>query len=137
MAKSKLTDTEQVTHYIQESKHPLTDVMQALREVILDADTEIAEHIKWNSPAFYYNGIMADFDAKEYKRDLAVYHVRKDDHILLIFPTGAIIEDTTGLLEGKYTDGRRMVTLKNMQDLNTKKEALQAVIKGWLDKIER
>ena len=70
MAKTKLTDTEQVTQYIQDSKHPLKGVMQALREIILGVDPEIAEHIKWNAPSFYYNGQMAGFDAKEYKRDL-------------------------------------------------------------------
>jgi len=137
MAKTKLSPTEQVTQFIQESKHPLADIMQALRELILSTDTEIAEHIKWNSPAFYYNGEMADFDAKEYKRDLVVYNIRKEDSILLIFPTGAVINDTTGILEGNYSDGRRMVTIKSMENLNTKKEALRAVIKDWLTKIEK
>jgi hypothetical protein len=137
MAKIKLSDTEQVTEFIQQSKHLLADVMQALREIILETDIEIGEHIKWNAPAFYYDGTMADFDAKEYKRDLVVYNIRKQDSILLIFPTGAIIDDATGILEGSYADGRRMVTIKSMDDLNTKKEALQAVIKGWLGKIEK
>lgn len=137
MAKTKLSTAEQVTQFIQESKHPLANVMQAVRELILSTDTEIAEHIKWNSPAFYYNGEMANFDAKEYKRDLVVYNIRKEDSILLIFPTGAVIDDTTGILEGNYADGRRMVTLKSMEDLNTKKEALQAVIKEWMSKIEK
>lgn len=137
MAKVKLSDTEQVTQFIQQSKHPLADVMQALREIILETDTEISEHIKWNAPAFYYNGTMSDFDAKEYKRDLVVYNIRKEDSILLIFPTGAVIDDTTAILEGKYADGRRMVTIKNMDDFNAKKEALRAVIKDWLGKIEK
>lgn len=137
MAKIKLSPAEQVTQFIQESKHPLADVMQALRVLILSTDTEIAEHIKWNSPAFYYNSEMADFDAKEYKRDLVVYNIRKEDSILLIFPTGAVINDTAAILEGSYADGRRMITIKSMEDLNTKKEALQAIIKDWLSKIER
>ena len=137
MAKVKLSDTEQVTQFISQSNHPLADVMQVLREIILDTDAEIGEHIKWNAPAFYYNGKMADFDAKEYKRDLVVYNIRKDDYILLIFPTGAVINDTTGILEGSYADGRRMVTIKSMGELTIKKEALQAVIKDWLGKIEK
>lgn len=137
MAKTKLSPAEQVTQFIQGSKHPLADVMQTLREVILNTDSEIGEHIKWNSPAFYYNAYMADFDAKEYKRDLVVYNIRKQDSILLIFPTGAVIDDTAGILEGNYADGRRMVTIKNMEDLNSKKEGLQKAIKDWLSKIEK
>lgn len=137
MAKIKLTDSEKVTHYIQGSAHPLADIMQSLRELILSTDKEIGEHIKWNAPAFYYSGDMADFDAKEYKRDLIVYNIRKEDHILLIFPTGAVIDDTTGIMEGNYTDGRRMVTITGMDDLNSKKDALQAVIRQWMGKIEK
>ncbi len=137
MAKTKLTPTEQVTEFITTSVHPLADVMQALREAILEADPKVAEHIKWNSPAFYYNGEMAPFDPKEYKRDIVVYNVRKPGEILLIFPTGSKVNDTSGILEGNYTDGRRMVTIKSMEDLNSKKGSLQTVIKQWIELIEK
>jgi len=137
MAKAKLSDSDQVTQYITTSSHPLADVMQALREVILGTDAGISEHIKWNSPAFYYSGAMADFDAKEYKRDIVVFNLRKNDHILLIFPTGATIKDTSGLLEGNYNDGRRMITITGMDDLALKKENLQVVLRQWLDKVEK
>lgn len=137
MAKAKLSDSDQVTQYITTSSHPLADVMQALREVILGTDAGISEHIKWNSPAFYYIGAMADFNAKEYKRDIVVFNLRKNDHILLIFPTGATIKDTSGLLEGNYTDGRRMITITGMDDLALKKENLQVVLRQWLDKVEK
>lgn len=137
MVKQKLSGSEQVSLFIADSHHPLKEVMQTLREIILAAHTAIAEHIKWNAPAFYYDAEMAAFDAKEYKRDIVVYNIRKNDYILLIFPTGNVINDTTGLLDGDYEDGRRMVTIKNMEDLNTKKEALKVVIKKWLDKVEK
>jgi hypothetical protein len=137
MAKTKLSDTEKVTQFIKNSGHPLAGVMEALRQIILGTDTEIGEQIKWNSPAFYYTGEMAHFDPKEYKRDIVVYNIRKQDGILLIFPTGAKINDPAGILEGKFTDGRRMVTFKGTEDLDTKKDALQAVIKQWLAMVEK
>lgn len=137
MAKAKLSDANKVTQYIATSTHPLTDVMQALRQVILDTDSSISEQIKWNSPAFYYNGDMADFDAKEYKRDIVVFNLRKNDCVLLIFPTGATINNASGLLEGNYTDGRRMITITNMDDLDSKKEKLQDVLKQWLVQVEK
>jgi len=137
MVKAKLSDNEQVTQFIKTSSHSLSDVMQTLREIILSSSAEISEHIKWNAPAFYCNGQIADFDAKEYKRDIVVYNIRKNDYILLIFPTGNVIDNTTGILEGNYTDGRRMVTINSMDDLNTKKESLKAVIKNWLSKVEK
>lgn len=137
MPNQKLSGTETVTEFITTSQHPLKEIMQALREIILSADTTIAEHIKWNAPAFYYNAEMAAFDAKEYKRDIVVYNVRKNDCILLIFPTGDSIADSTGLLEGNYTDGRRMITIKSIGDLNAKKEGLQQILKQWINKVEK
>jgi len=138
MPKQKLTDSEQVTHYITTSAHPLAATMEALRQVILDADVYIAEHIKWNAPAFYYSGSIAAFDAKEYKRDIVVFNLRKNDYILLIFPTGTTIDDDpTGILEGNYNDGRRMVFIFGEDDLNSKKNALQQVIKNWLTKVQK
>lgn len=134
---SKPTSTEQVTSHIAKMETETAQTMQAIREAILETDKEIAEHIKWNSPAFYYSGEMKEFDAKEYKRDLVVYNLRKNGDIMLVFPTGATINDTTGILEGNYTDGRRMVTIKNKADLEAKKQALQTVIKQWLSLIEK
>ncbi|MEE1899429.1 DUF1801 domain-containing protein [Flavobacterium rakeshii] len=134
---SKSTPTEQVIQHIAKMTPQVAKTMQAIREVILETSPEIGEHIKWNSPAFYYTGEMKAFDAKEYKRDLVVYNLRKNGSIMLVFPTGATINDTTGILEGNYTDGRRMVTVTDITDLQNKKQALQTVIKQWLDLIEK
>ena len=80
---------------------------------------------------------MASFNAKEYKRDIVVFNLRKNDYILLVFPTGATIKDTSGLLEGSYTDGRRMITITGMDDLTAKKDNLQNVLKQWLAQVEK
>ena len=137
MAKAKPSPQTEVTQFIEASTHPLKDLMQALRQVILGADPLVAEQIKWNSPAFYYTGPMADFDPKEYKRDIVVYNLRKPSEILLVFPTGAKVDNASGLLTGKYADGRRLATITGMHDLESKKEDLQAVIQQWLALIEK
>ncbi|MBK7232080.1 MAG: hypothetical protein IPH93_07405 [Saprospiraceae bacterium] len=79
---------------------------------------------------------MKAFNAKEYKRDIVVVNIRKGI-ALLVFPTGAIIEDQTGFLEGEYTDGRRLASFKNMKDIEDKGPALQQVIRQWLTKVEK
>lgn len=134
---SKPTPTEQVNQYIDKLPAELAKLAQAVRDAILEADGEVGEHIKWNSPAFYYTGEMKPFDPKEYKRDIVVYNIRMKPEILLVFPTGAVIEDNTGILEGSYADGRRMITIKSMAEFESKKEALQTIIKLWLDKVEK
>ncbi len=40
----------EVNAYMQKVDHPLVDVIEALRKVILDTDAEVGEHIKWNAP---------------------------------------------------------------------------------------
>lgn len=128
MPKTKLTETQQVTEYITNLDHPLKDVVEDIRQAILATHPEIGEQIKWNSPAFYYTGEMAPFDPKEYKRDIVVFHLRKKDQILLVFPNGAYIDDKTGILEGNYTDGRRMAIIKSPEELEAKKDSLQLII---------
>lgn len=101
---------------------------------VFDAFPSIASHVKWNSIAYYFTGEMAEFNPKEYKRDLVVFHLRKN-HVLLVFPTGQRIGKEHSILEGDYTDGRRMITFKTIQELEEKKEELQAVIRHWIETV--
>ena len=78
---------------------------------------------------------MKLFDPKEYKRDLAVLNIRKE--IMLVFPTGASIKDTTGILEGTYTHGRRLVYFKDLADVKMKRESLQLVIEAWIELVDK
>ena len=106
MAKAtKLSDTEQVTQHIKKLDSAIRKTIEAIRKIILSTDKEISEQIKWNNPSFYYNGEMKPFDPKEYKRDLIVMNLHKG-RIMLVFPSGATIKDTTGFLIGDYKDGR-------------------------------
>ncbi|MDF2187858.1 DUF1801 domain-containing protein [Paraflavitalea sp. CAU 1676] len=125
-----------VDEYLQQLEGSLLETLQVLREVILSTDKLIGEQIKWNSPAFYYTGAMKPFDPKEYKRDIAVVNIYRKEYVLLVFPTGARINDTSGLLEGNYPDGRRMVKIQSVDDLKTKEKVLQQVIKKWLEGVE-
>lgn len=136
MAKSKLSDQEQVTQHIQKLDPSIATIIETLRQIILNTNPEISEQIKWNSPSFYYNGDMKPFDPKEYKRDIIVMNLHKGK-ILLVFPTGAKINDTSGLLEGEYKDGRRIISIKDLEHVKSKEKDLQNCIKQWLGMIEK
>jgi predicted DNA-binding protein (MmcQ/YjbR family) len=131
------SNSKAVNDFIRQLLPSEKEIIQSLRNVILQTDKQIREHIKWNSLSFYYTGEMQSFNPKEYKRDLVVTNLRQKDHILLIFPTGAKINDTTGLLEGDYQDGRRMVKIYDLKDLKAKTKGLQKVIKKWLSLINK
>ena len=118
-------------------KHPLADVVEALRQIILSTDKEIGEEVKWNAPTFFYSGEMALSDPKKYKRYLVVFNLFKKDCIRLVFPSGAKVDDGSGLLQGDYADGRRIVVFKDMEDVKAKELALLNVIKEWLRLVDK
>ena len=127
MPKSKdISDPAAVTAYIQNLDPTFAKAIETLRQSILGAGKEIGEQIKWNSPSFFYTGDMKAFNGKEYKRDIVVMNLHKGN-ILLVFPTGATIDDSTGLLEGDYTDGRRLIRFKDLADIKAKSKALQQI----------
>jgi len=133
---TKLSDEEQVTAHIQKLEPTLAQTIEVIRQIILDTDKEIGERIKWNNPSFYYTGEMKPFDPKEYKREIIVMNLFKG-RIMLVFPSGAKVNDTSGLLEGDYKDGRRIVIFKDMDEVQSKKKALQRVIEKWLELVEK
>ncbi|HMS70631.1 MAG TPA: DUF1801 domain-containing protein [Saprospiraceae bacterium] len=137
MAKQlKLTDAEQVSAHIEKLEPAIGEIVEYLRQIILDTDSEIGERIKWNNPSFYYTGEMPEFDPKEYKRDMIVMNLHKGK-IMMVFPSGAKVNDTSGLLEGDYKDGRRIALIKDMDDAKVRKNDLQLIIKTWLQLIEK
>ena len=132
----KLADTDQVTEHIKKLDPTVAKTVQSLREIILSSDKEIAEHIKWNNPSFYYTGEMKAFDPKEYKREIIVFNLFKN-RIMLVFPSGAKVNDNSGLLEGDYKDGRRISIFKDLEDVKAKEKDLRTVIKKWLTLVDK
>ncbi len=131
----KLSDTDQVTAHIQKLEPQVAEVIEAIRQSILQVHPTIAEHIKWNNPSFYYNGPMKPFDPKEYKRDIAVMNLYKG-RIMLVFPSGAKVNDPSGLLQGNYADGRRTCVFKDLTDFKNQEQHLHSILLKWLSLIE-
>lgn len=134
---TKKTEFASVDVLLNSVKHPLTDAINHLRQIILSTDSTIAEHIKWNSPAFHYTGVMKNFNPKEYKRDLIVLNLHRKNEILLIFPTGDRLTDPQNIFEDQFNDSRRMVKITGIDDARAKAPLLQTVIRQWLEGIEK
>lgn len=133
MAKSKSTpDFPSVDAYLASLEESLAAIVQALRVVILAADPQVQEQIKWNSPSYFYGGEMAPFDPKTYQRDIVVFNLHRKDGVLLVFPTGARVAYASGLLTGTYTDGRRLAHFPDLASVTARAEDLQAVIRAWI-----
>jgi len=130
-APGEKSDPKSVTEHINKLSPEVKKLVTELRKKILSADKTIGERIKWNNPSFFYTGAMKPFDPKEYKRDMAVCNLHKG-RVMVVFPSGAKVQDKSGLLQGDYKDGRRTVVFEDLKDLKTKEKDLLAVIKKWI-----
>ncbi|MEP6844732.1 MAG: hypothetical protein ABI861_01955 [Panacibacter sp.] len=52
----KPSQTDKIVEYMQKLEHRLKNVVELLRQVILNTDKFIGEEIFWNAPAFFYKG---------------------------------------------------------------------------------
>jgi hypothetical protein len=122
--KPKLTGAEEVAAFMQVLEHPLKEVVEAVRIIILNANQKIAERIKWKSPSFYY---VEDFGA---------FNLRRQDvvHLIFVFPKGLVSEDIPWL-EGNYID-RRMAYFSKVSDVAAKKRELERLVNAWVECID-
>lgn len=56
---------------------------------------------------------------------------------MLVFPSGAKINDSSRLLEGDYKDGRRVTIFKDIDEVLSKEKILRNVIKEWLKLVDK
>ena len=109
----------EVDEYLEKKAHPMTAEIQRVREIILEAHDGMEETIKWQSPTFMYKGNMAS------------YFMNTKKHVSLMFHKGATIKDDSGILQGDGKEGRT-AKFTDLEDIETKKEALQNVVLEWV-----
>ena len=132
-----ISQPEKVDDFISKLQHPMKDVVQYLRSTLLSTDKTIGEGIFWNAPTFYFTGKMKPFDPKTYKRYLVGFNFYKQDTIRLIFLRGADATDKTGLLEGDYKDGRRIISYKGLAHVKETEEEFKKIIKQLLKQMDK
>ena len=108
--------------------HPHKPELLALRETILAADSRVSEGIKWNAPSFL---------TSEY---FATFHLRAKAGVQIILHLGAkkraqtsdlSIADPESLLHWLGAD-RAAVTFRNLDEVNTHRDAFTALIRAWI-----
>lgn len=131
------SESARVYAFMKTLNYPLKDVLQYLREFILSIDPKIGEGIFYNAPVFYYTGKMEPFNPKDYKRYIVGSNLFKQDTLRMIFLRGASVTDPEKILEGDYKDGRRLLSLKSIEDIKTKEKALRRIIKELVKNIHQ
>jgi hypothetical protein len=129
MVKQKSTGSENVVHFMTTLEHPFKAEIEQIRKIILAANKDLTENIKWNAPSFCFNG-----------EDRITMRIQPPKQIQLIFHRGAkvlelpkepLIADNSGILSWKTND-RAVVTFLNSADIEAKSEALVLIINTWL-----
>lgn len=137
IGETKPSQPQVVDEFMKKLKHPLKDVAETVREMILSADKSVGEEIFWNAPSFYYSGKMKPFKPKEYKRLIVGFNFFRKDCIRLIFLRGELAKDKSGLLQGDYTDGRRLAHIHSLDEAKKAKKDLQNIIRTLVKLIDK
>ena len=125
VGKEQLNNTGTVNEYMAKLEHPLKEEIEAVRRIIRNANSKIAERIKWNAPSFYYNLDMAAFNPRS----------KAFVQLIFVFYDGNMIRESSGLLEGDWKD-RRQAKFYDMKDIQSKESALKKVVNDWIALME-
>ena len=122
--------TREVKEFIAGLPRPLQDEVTMLRSIILQADENLTEHIKWNAPSFCING-----------DDRITFNLNGRGFLRLIFHLGAkkrseklekpLINDPYNLLQWAAND-RAILKLTGQDDIKQKEENIRELVQRWL-----
>lgn len=120
-----------VEEYLAAQPAERLPVIQALRQLVLEANPAAEEHIKWNSPSFVLAGV-----------DQATISAQGKNGVRLVLHRGAttaenpdaasaFIGDPNGLLTW-HSDIRASLLVTDLADLEHKRAAAVEVVRAWL-----
>lgn len=120
--------TAVVDTFLAALDHPLHAVIVQVRALILSADDQITEHIKWKAPSFCYQG-----------DDRVTMRLDRPDSVQLVFHRGVKVKDAStftfadphGLLTWRARD-RATLTFHSMEEVAAQQAALVEVVKQWM-----
>lgn len=130
MDATKRKPPSDVVAFLGALQHPLMPEIIALRKIILGVDPRIGEEIKWNAPSFRTT------------EHFATMHLRAKGQLQLILHFSAKkreaaasgIPDPDALLAWLGPD-RASVKFTGMDELRAKRQALEQVIRHWIEGI--
>ncbi|MCE4564366.1 DUF1801 domain-containing protein [Maribellus sp. CM-23] len=121
---------EEVTKFLNGTKHPLRNEIERLRDLIVSAGCELTENIKWNGPNYSFQN-----------EDRITMRIQPPKQVQVIFHRGAkklaqpdnkLINDLSGLLAWKEND-RAVATFKNLDDIESKEAELKNLVNKWIE----
>jgi hypothetical protein len=123
--------SKEVNDFLDELNHPFRKEIEFLRNVVLSADNNLTENIKWNGPNYCFNNddrITMRIQPTTSKQIQLIFHrgAKKQEQ-----PTDKMITSKSKILVWKEND-RAIASFKNMQDIDNAKTELTEIIKQWI-----
>jgi hypothetical protein len=109
--------------------HARKDDVERVRAIVLGADRNLTERVKWNAPSFCYAG-----------DDRITFRLQPGDRVQLVFHRGAkvrsdadsfVFEDASGLIQWASSD-RGVVTFESADEVERCAPKLRKLVKAWL-----
>ena len=121
----------EVTDFLNELNHPFRKEIELLRNVVLSADNNLTENIKWNGPNYCVDNedrITMRIQPTTSKQIQLIFHrgAKKQEQ-----PTDKMITSKSKMLVWKEND-RAIASFKNRQDIDDAKAELTEIIKQWI-----
>ena len=119
-----------VAQHLDELNHPLRNVIDQLRKIIVGAVDELEENIKWNGPNYSHRG-----------EDRITMRVHPPTQVQLVFHRGAavqqppgsrLIDDNSPMLVWRAND-RAVATFRSEMDVMKRKPGLVRIVRAWID----
>ena len=121
--------TAAVDEFMLSLQSPKLELVQALREAILEIDKTVAEGIKWKAPSFRTSEYFATTNLRVKQGIGVILHLGAKVREL---PEGQIaIKDPQGMLKWLAKD-RAAVEFKDLASFRSAKSPFQAILKQWL-----
>lgn len=120
---------KEVTQFLDDQNHPFRSEIEVLRLLILNANIELTENIKWNGPNFSFA-----------EQDRITIKIQPPKNLQIIFhcgakvkvqPKGKLIKNDFGLLIWKENN-RAVATFNSMQEIKKNALQLSSIVKEWL-----
>ena len=118
-----------VEAFLAALEHPFKPAILALRQIILGADSNISESVKWNAPSFRTTEHFATFQLRA--RDGVQIVLHRGAKARPKLATDLAIDDPVSLLVWHAPD-RASVTFRNLEEIDARRSALVALIRQWI-----
>lgn len=106
------------------------EIVERVRQEIIQAEPKLVEHIKWNAPSYVFDG-----------EDRITFNLHYPDKILVLIHMGAtrkenkagepVMADASGLISWN-SDIRGTITFTSLKDVEAKAGAFRTIVTQWL-----